>query len=116
MSLEDSAPEEKRLIGETIIHVVDNDSFNKNLIENNGLGLPKEVYVVVAKDGNISPSKCNYKIYYSTYNILHERDMIKNNLSQTATHKILSVLRNSGYLITVPLDIISLPTMAILMH
>jgi hypothetical protein len=105
----DKSPSEKELIGETLIYVVSEDTFDKNNIKNNKTALPKEVFIVIPKDGDTLSSKSDYNIYYNINNQLHKKDRAINSLSPTATHNVISALRNTGYLITIPIDLITLP-------
>lgn len=107
--LVDKSPSEKELIGETLIYVVDEKTFNKNNIKTNKSALPKEVFVVIPKEGDTLSSKSYYNIYYNINNQLHKKGRAINSLTPTATHNVILALRKTGYLITIPFDLVTLP-------
>jgi len=102
-----------RKIGETAIRFISKEEFDKIKFVPNETDIPKEVYVVT-KD-NISPlsSKDDYFIFYMTKKVIRH-DPVQNKLSLEGSKRVISALRNTGYLVTVPYDIVTTPIILLL--
>ncbi len=113
LSLVDTMPGGARKIGETAIRFISKEEFDKIKFVPNETDIPKEVYVVT-KD-NISPlsSKDDYFIFYMTKKVIRH-DPVQNKLSLEGSKRVISALRNPGYLVTVPYDIVTTPIILLL--
>lgn len=107
--LVNNAPSGKLQIGEATIYIITEEKFSKSSIELNNNSYPNKIYAVVPRNQNYLSTTGNYKIYYSSNGQTFERGPVINNLTPSVATKVESNLRNAGYLLTVPLDILTAP-------
>lgn len=112
LTLVENLPHTATKIGRSMLHLMPKDSFDPTKLDANNADFPVHIYLITETAKVDVSTSDQYVLYYSTKNGVKKHDPVDNALSPSASQYAVSVLRNAGYLVSVPADIAATPLYA----